>query len=65
MVLSNGDTIKQLLARSRYILFKNERKWTQNQRAVILFELYLDIKLAYELSQKLSSIFENTKEKIY
>jgi len=67
IVLSNGDTVKQLLARSRYILFKNEKKWTQNQkeRALILFELYPDIKLAHKLSQKLSSIFENTKEKIY
>jgi transposase len=32
IVLSNGDTVKQLLARSRYILFKNEKKWTQNQK---------------------------------
>ncbi len=67
VVLSNGDTVKQLLARSRYILYKNERKWTQNQkeRSIILFELYPDIKLAYELTQKLSWIFENTKDKIY
>ena len=67
IVLSNGDTVKQLLARSRYILYKNERKWTQNQkeRSIILFELYPDIKLAYELTQKLSWIFENTKDKIY
>ena len=26
--LSNGDTVKQLLARSRYVLFKSESKWT-------------------------------------
>jgi transposase len=67
ILLSNGDTVKQLLARSRYILYKNNRKWTQSQkvRADILFELYPDIKLAYELSQKLSWIFENTNEKIY
>ena len=66
-LLSNGDTVKQLLARSRYILYKSERKWTKNQkeRAILLFELYPDIKLAYELSQKLSWIFENTNEKIY
>ena len=65
VVLSNGDTVKQLLARSRYILYKNERKWTQNQkeRAILLFELYPDIKLAYELTQKLSWIFDNTNEK--
>ena len=27
-VLENGDTIKQLLARSRYLLFKHYDKWT-------------------------------------
>jgi len=33
--LENGDTLKQLLARSRYLLFKAEHKWTpsQNYRA--------------------------------
>lgn len=41
-VLKNGDTRKQLLARSRYILFKPEHKWTQTQkeRAGILFREY-------------------------
>jgi transposase len=43
--LTNGDTLKQLLARSRYFLYKNKSKWTQNQteRAKLLFELYPDI----------------------
>jgi transposase len=63
--LENGDTLKQLLARSRYLLFKNPSKWTQsqNQRAEILFQRYPDLKKAYELSQNLSWIFENTKDK--
>jgi transposase len=54
-----------LLARSRYLLFKNTSKWTQsqNQRAEILFQRYPDLKKAYELSQNLSWIFENTKDK--
>ena len=41
-VLPNGDTKKELLARSRYLLFKSAEKWTdaQRQRAAILFELY-------------------------
>ncbi len=30
-VLPNGDTLKQLLARSRYLLYKNNKKWTENQ----------------------------------
>jgi hypothetical protein len=39
-ILVNGDTVKQLLARSRYILYKSREKWTINQeeRARILFD---------------------------
>lgn len=35
----NGDSLKQLLARSRHLLFKTPEKWTksQRQRAEILF----------------------------
>lgn len=64
-VLSNGDTKKQLLARSRYLLFKSAEKWTatQKQRAHILFELYPDIKLAYNLTHQLRIIFSSTKNK--
>lgn len=66
-ILSNGETLKQLLARSRYLLYKAEHNWTleQSQRAVILFNRYPDIKQAYGLSQKLSWIYNNTKDKIY
>lgn len=62
---NNGDSPKQLLARSRYLLFKSESKWTekQKQRAVILFEQYPDIKQAYYLSQKLSWVYQNTVDK--
>ena len=67
VILENGDTIKQLLARSRYVLYKNEKNWTADQkcRADILFYLYPDIHAAYQLSQRLNWIFETTKEKIY
>ena len=67
IILDNGDTIKQLLARSRYVLYKNEKNWTKDQksRADILFYLYPDIHAAYQLSQQLNWIFESTKEKIY
>ena len=49
--LSNGDTLKQLLARSRYLLYTSSNKWTRTQveRAEILFELYPDIKKAYQI----------------
>ena len=30
--LSNGDTCKQLLARSRYIIAKKPNEWTENQK---------------------------------
>ena len=65
-VLSNGDTIKQLLARSRYFLYKNKLKWSKNQieRANLLFELYPDIQKAYNLTQDLRNIFEKTTDKI-
>lgn len=64
-VLSNGDTLKQLLARSRYLLFKHYSKWseTQKHRAEILFEKFPEIKDAYELSIKLGDIFKNVKAK--
>ncbi len=55
----NGDTRKQLLARSRYLLYKAPNNWTPNQyvRSKILFEQYPDIKKAYNLVQGLRSIF--------
>ena len=58
-LLTNGDTVKQLLARSRYFLYKNKSKWTSNQlqRALLLFELYPDIKEAYNLSQGVRKIY--------
>ncbi len=64
-VFSNGDTKKQLLARSRYLLFKSRDKWTdkQKQRAKILFEQYPDIKKAYSLTHSLRMIFSKNKDK--
>jgi len=58
-ILENGDSKKQLLARSRYLLFKSADKWTdkQKQRAKLLFELYPDIKKAYSLTHSLRLIF--------
>lgn len=64
-VLENGDSLKQLLARSRYLLFKPESKWTQTQvqRANLLFAKYPDIKETYDLSMDLGRIYYTTKEK--
>lgn len=56
---SNGDTRKQLLARSRYLLYKAPNNWTENQytRSKILFDQYPDIKIAFDLVQGLRNIF--------
>ncbi|KAA0993914.1 transposase [Dyadobacter sp. UC 10] len=66
-ILANGDTVKQLLARSRYALYKKPGTWTdsQRERAQLLFERFPDLKKAYELALELSNIFTNTSEKIY
>lgn len=58
-LLENGDTKKQLLMRSRYLLFKASHNWStsQKQRAKILFELYSDIKKAYDLAHSLRMIY--------
>jgi transposase len=64
-LLPNGDSVKQLLARSRYVLYKSREKWTesQNERAQILFSLYPDIKTAHRLVQQLRGIYNNYNNK--
>jgi len=64
-ILENGDSKKQLLARSRYLLFKSADKWTekQKQRAKLLFELYPDLKKAYALTHSLRMIFSKNTVK--
>lgn len=64
-VLENGDTHKQLLVRSRYLLFKNENKWPPNQhlRADTLFKYYPNLETAYRLTMHLKGIYEKTKDK--
>ena len=63
--LSNGNTLKQLLARSRYLLFKTRNKWSQSQqiRAQILFEIYPDLHQAYSIAMKLNTIYQKTTNK--
>jgi transposase len=59
VAFSNGDSSKQLLARSRYLLYKSPDKWTPNQkeRGQILFNEYPELKKAYALVQGLRNIF--------
>lgn len=64
-VFENGDTLRQLLARSRYLLFKSPDKWTKSQkiRAEILFKQFEDIKQVYFYSLQLGRIFSTTYNK--
>ena len=57
---NNGDTPKQLLARSRYILAKKQSKWTASQqdRAAILFDNFSDLEDAYNHTMQLRNIYE-------
>lgn len=66
ILYENGDSKKQLLARSHYVLFKTQKNWSdrQKQRATILFREFPNIKHAYHLSMQFRAWYENktTKE---
>lgn len=64
-LLKNGETKKQLLFRSRYLLFKSPNYWSQSQktRAKILFKLYPDIKQAFSLVHSLRCIYNQKHAK--
>ena len=63
--LENGDTLRQLLVRSRFLLFKTPNKCgeSQKQRAEILFNYFPDIKHMYYHCIRVGSIFSQTKDK--
>jgi transposase len=60
-VLPNGDMLKQLLTRSRYLLFKRDTDWTDTQqhRADILFTKYPLLRTAHHLATQFRNIYEN------
>ena len=62
---ANGDTRKQLLARTKYILTKYASTWTKSQqwRADIIFEFYPELKRAYDLAIDLTDIFNQKVDK--
>lgn len=64
-ILSNGDTPKQLLVRSRYLLFKHSRLWNpeQKERALLLFERYPELEKAYGLATDLGEIYRKCTSK--
>jgi transposase len=61
-ILSNGDTLKELLVRSKYLLYKFEEDWTANQstRAAILFEKYPALKAVYKLTLSFRNLYKTT-----
>nr|WP_320120743.1 transposase [uncultured Marinifilum sp.] len=63
-ILENGDTLRQLMARARYALYKSPEKWTTSQeiRARLLFERFPEIKKAYRLSDGLRKIYNQSLE---
>ena len=65
-LLENGDTTKELLARSRYLLYKTPKELTVNQtkRSEILFKKYPIIEQAYKLTLEFRAIYENTTKTI-
>ena len=62
-IYENGDTKKQLLARSRYLLFKPKNQWSEQQeeRSKILFKEFSDLEHAHNISMNFRSIYENSK----
>ncbi len=65
-VLSNGDTLKQLLAKNRYLLFKSPEKWNKSQEeraGLLLFQRYPDFKAEYSLTHSLRMIYNKTQSK--
>lgn len=63
-VLSNGDTLKELLVRCKYLLYKFEEDWTsnQNKRAAILFKKYPLLESAYKLATSFRNIYRNNSK---
>ena len=65
-VLENGDSVLQLLARSRGLLFVMPHNWSQQQRqrANVLFKLFPKIKRAYQMVNKIRRWFKPPAGKI-
>lgn len=61
----NGDTTKELLARSRYFLMKSSGKWTnsQKERAAILFREFPQLEQAHGIAMALRGVYEEAEGK--
>lgn len=58
-IMANGETLPQIMARSRHIILKHKSKWNgqQTARAAILFRQFPDLEKAYSLYLDLVDIF--------
>ena len=58
-IMDNGETMPQIMARSRHIILRHNSKWNEQQttRAKILFAQFPDLKEAYSLYLELVDIF--------
>ena len=57
--MDNGETLPQILSRSKHIILKHWSKWNEQQiaRATILFDKFPRLLEGYSLSMKLTDIF--------
>ena len=57
--MENGETLPQVMARSRHVILMHKSKWNaqQKSRAKILFERFPDLEKAYALFLRLVDIF--------
>lgn len=64
VVLENGETPKQLLARCKYILAKKPTDWTENQkqRANLLFKNFPQLKSAYYQTLDFRNIYQHQQK---
>lgn len=60
-VLENGDTLVELLTRSKHALTQTHDKWSERQKArmKLLFKLYPKLKEVYDIVNKLRAIFRS------
>jgi transposase len=59
--LENGETLLEILARSRYLLYKYRNQWTERQqkRALALFRKYPEIEKTYTLCNEFRTLMSN------
>lgn len=62
-IFCNGDTLVELLTRSKYALTQTHDKWSERQQARmrLLFQMYPKLKEAYDIVNSLRAIFRSKK----